>query len=227
VPAQGRETIRFDAIPPFEDPGHRGFEIVITDAARAAPHVLESAHVTVQEHLLALVEIRPGVRLSQCRQAHHEQLHLAQQATQVHADGAEVDPGPLAEWVALGDETVDQRDVEARSDLGHVTTDRSLAHRCAVLLGQALPPRRAVWRCLRGAERSASNHPSISAFHTPNAGAALGEATFRRAATDWRELSARRASAPRNAGTAPGSTTPHAPAPGGSARTRSPSTSFP
>ena len=101
--------------------------------------VLERPDVTVQEHLLRLVQIRPGVAPPRRREPHHEHRHIHRHPSQHHTRGPEIDLGLPAQPVILRDHHLDQRHLLAPADLGHIAAHRRLAHLRPVFLHEPLP----------------------------------------------------------------------------------------
>jgi len=95
--------------------------------------------VTVQEHLLSLVQIRPRIGPTRRRQPHDEHRHVHQHAGHIDTGRPEVDLGLLAQRVMLRNHHLHQRHVHPPSDLSHIAAHRRLAHLRPVLLAQALP----------------------------------------------------------------------------------------
>jgi hypothetical protein len=136
---QRHEPLGLDPVPAPQHPHHRSLQVVVADPARHPAEVVERPDMTVQEHLLALAQIRPRERPTRRRESHDEQLQLAQHPGQIDADRAEVDLGLLAQRVTLGHHHLDQRDLLTGPDLGHEPTHRRLANADTVLVDQSLP----------------------------------------------------------------------------------------
>ena len=116
--------------------------------------------MTVEEHLLRLVQIGPRVTPARRREAHHEHRHLDGHAGQDHARRPEVDLGLIAQRVVLGDHHLHQRHIHPAAHLRHITAHRRLTHLRAVLVDQTLPhpPRRVP---LLARRRTISRQPPV------------------------------------------------------------------
>ena len=117
VRSQRNEPFRLVPVTALEDLHDRSLQIVVADPARHTTEVRERADVTVQEHLLCLVQIRPTEPAARRRETHHEQRHLAQHPGEIHADRAEVDLGFRAQRMRLRDRHLRQRQLLARREL--------------------------------------------------------------------------------------------------------------
>ena len=58
---QADETVRLDPVPALQHPFDRGFRVVVADPGRDTTEVFERADVTIEEHFLGFVQIRPYV----------------------------------------------------------------------------------------------------------------------------------------------------------------------
>ena len=138
VTAHGDETVGLDPTPALHHPDDGGLEIVIADAPGHPAEVGEGGHMSVEEHLLGLVQIHPVESLATGRQPHHEHPALDQLPVQEEADLAEVDLGLLAEGVVLGHADIGQGQGLALLHRPHVAPDGGFAHLGVMLLHQAL-----------------------------------------------------------------------------------------
>ncbi len=136
---QRDEPVRLDPVPALQHPHHRRLQVVVADPLRDAAVVLERPDVAIEEHLLALVQIRPCVAPTRRREPHDEHRHLHRATRQNHVGRPEVGLGLVAQRMVLRDHHLHQRHVHAPADLGHVAAYRRLAQLGIVLFGQALP----------------------------------------------------------------------------------------
>jgi hypothetical protein len=133
------EPVRLDTIPPAQHLGHRCFQVVVADPDRDAAEVFERSDVTIEEHLLGLVEVGDRERPPRRRQTHHEHRDLGQHATQVDVDRPEVDFALVTQRVMLRDSNIDQRCLLAFPNDLDVAAHSRLAQIGVVLVNEALP----------------------------------------------------------------------------------------
>ncbi|TPW07565.1 MAG: hypothetical protein FD127_4467 [Acidimicrobiaceae bacterium] len=118
------EPVRLEPVTAAKHFHDRGLEVVVTDAAGNTTEVFERANVTIEEHFLRFVHIRAAIPTTRRREPHHEQRHLTQHASEIHADRPEIDFGLCAQQMGLGDRDLRQRQSLTSADLRDVTPHR-------------------------------------------------------------------------------------------------------
>ena len=101
--------------------------------------MFERADMTIEEHLLGLVEVGDRERPTRRRQAHHEHRDLGEHTAQVDVDRSEVDLALFAQRVMLRDGDVDQRCLLAFAHDLDVAAHGRLAQIGVVFVDEALP----------------------------------------------------------------------------------------
>ena len=181
--------------------------------------------MTVQEHLLALVQIRPTEPPARRRQPHHEQRQLGQHPGQIDVDRAEVDLGLRAQRMVLGDHHLDQRHRLPTADLSDIAAHRRLTHRRRrAPRPDAATPAAPCDAACAAPSVSASSQPSIVGFHRIQHRRRPHRPACASAAPPTTTPPAHRGDAHRTGPPAPGSTAARARVPCGSARRAPPST---
>ena len=123
-----------------------------------------------QKRLLGLALERDHERRARVAGAHHEQVHDRLDAAQHDGRLAPVDLGLHARLADQRHERLADLPKLAAAPVD-IARDLALGDLRAMLLDEPLPARLAVWRCLRGASRSAFSHSSMICRYAPNAGA--------------------------------------------------------
>lgn len=101
--------------------------------------MFERADVTIQEHLLGLVQIGDRERPTRRRQPHHEHRDLGEHTAQTDVNRSEVDLALLTQRVMLRDRDVDQRSLLAFPNDLDIAAHSRLAQIGVVFVNEALP----------------------------------------------------------------------------------------
>jgi hypothetical protein len=140
VAAQGDEPLVLDPVPPQQDAGDRGLEVVVADpACRHPTNVREGAHMPLEERLLGLVGERHREAPPRPGQPHDKQPQAHQHLGDVGAELAEVDLGLLTRGVLLGHRHLASVAGQLRPDPRHQRAHGRLGHHRAALVPQPLP----------------------------------------------------------------------------------------
>ena len=139
VRTHGHEPLGLDPVAALQHPLDRSLQVVVADPFRDPAEMFERPDVTVQEHLLALVQIGPGVAATRRRETQNEHRHLDQHPSQVDARSAEVDLGLFAQRVMLRDHHLHQRHLHPAPGLRHVAAHRRFTDVGPMFVSQALP----------------------------------------------------------------------------------------
>ena len=220
------EPVRLDAVPALEHLHHRRLQVVVTDPDRDPTEVLERPDVTVEEHLLALVQIRDrGTPDPTPRAASRTSPPRPTRRPDRRSPTRNRPRPPHPKDDAGGPSPRPAARLLAPADLGHVAAHRRLAHLGSVLLDQALPhpPGRVALLARRTAGPPRAT-PRSSASTVQRRRRPLGNLPRRRHRGS-QAPGAHPADAHGTAAPAPGPTAPHARGPCGSVRRASPSTS--
>ena len=136
---QRDESVRLEPVTTLQHPHDRGLQVVVADPARHTTEVFERADVAVQEHLLRLVQIRAAEPTTRRGEAHHEQRHLHQHASDIDTDRPEIDLGFRAQQMRLRNVDLSQRRRPLGANLRDVTPHRRLTDLSVVLDDESLP----------------------------------------------------------------------------------------
>ena len=151
VAAQRGEPFGLGAVTPFEDPDHRGLEVVIPNPAGHTAEVFEGQHVALQERFLSLGGEGDVKRFARVRESHHEHPALHDQPGDRGVELTEVDLGLRAGQMCLRDRHLPGLQPELDPATRDMTRHRHLRARGLVLSDEALPdPPRGVALLARG-----------------------------------------------------------------------------